>query len=97
MEHVRAALQRVLLDAVHRAPPEDVPLLAWPLVCGSAVAEKTRAARFDDGELVIEAPDAAWRTQLLALSREYIAQLQEITDGRVKRLRFVLPGEMDSV
>ena len=95
MEHVRHSLQRVLVDAVRRAPAEDMPLLAWPLACGSAVAEKTRALRYADGELVIQVPDAAWRTQLLSLAAEYLRQLGEITLGRVERLRFVLPGELD--
>ena len=43
MEHIRQSLQQIVVDAVRRAPAEDVPLLAWPLACGAAVAEKTRA------------------------------------------------------
>lgn len=97
MEHVRAALQKILLEALYRAPEEDVPLLAWPIVCGSSVAEKTRALRFHEGELVVEVPDARWRTQMLALGREYVANLREVTNGRVERLRFVLPGEVDAL
>ncbi len=96
MEHVRQTLQQILVDAVRRAPAEDVPLLAWPLACGSAVSEKTRALAFGNGELVIQVPDAAWRVQLLALAGEYLRQLGEITGGRVERLRFVLPGEMET-
>lgn len=94
MEHIRQALQQVVIDAVRRAPAEDVPLLAWPLACGSAVAEKTRALRFVDGELTVQVPDAAWRVQLLNLTGEYLSMLREVTDGRVQRLRFVLESEM---
>ncbi len=96
MEHVRQTLQQLLVDVVRRAPAEDVPLLAWPLACGSAVSEKTRALAFENGELVIQVPDAAWRAQLLTLAAEYLRQLGEITGGRVDRLRFVVPGEMGS-
>ena len=95
MEQIRNSLQKILIDAVQRAPTEDVPLLAWPLACGSAVAEKTRAIAFREGELAIQVPDAAWRTQLLGLSSEYLRQLREITQGRVERLRFVLTSELD--
>jgi Dna[CI] antecedent, DciA len=95
MEHIRHSLQQVLVDAVRRAPAEDVPLLAWPLACGSAVADKTRVMGFADGELVIQVPDAPWRTQLLGLATEYLRHLDEITVGRVQRLRFVLPGELE--
>ena len=95
MEHIRQPLQQILMDAVRRAPADDVPLLAWPLACGSAVAEKTQAITFAAGELIVRVPDAAWRTQLLGLAGEYLRQLREITGGRVERLRFVLPGELE--
>lgn len=95
MEQIRNSLQQILIDAVRRAPAEDLPVLAWPLACGSAVAEKTRAVAFRAGELVIQVPDGAWRTQLLGLSGEYLRQLKDITQGRVERLRFVLINELE--
>jgi hypothetical protein len=94
MENIRQTLQQLVVDALRKAPAEDVPLLAWPLACGSAVAEKTRALDFADGELKILVPDAAWRTQLLNLSSDYVRQLRKITDGRVVRVRFVLESEL---
>ncbi len=84
------------MEVLHLAPAEDVPLLAWPFVCGSAVAAKTRAMAFHEGELVVEVPDAPWRTQLMALASDYTANLRRVTGGKVERLRFVLPGEMES-
>lgn len=95
MENIRQTLQQLVVDAVRKAPAEDVPLLAWPLACGSAVAEKTRALAFAEGELMVQVPDAAWRTQLLSLTPEYLRQLRNITDGRVIRLRFVLSSELE--
>jgi predicted nucleic acid-binding Zn ribbon protein len=95
MENIRQTLQQLVVDAVRKAPAEDIPLLAWPLACGSAVAEKTRALAFTDGELTIRVPDAAWRTQLLSLTSDYLRQLRQITEGRVERLRFVLESELE--
>ena len=95
MESIRPTLQQILVDAVRRAPAEDVPMLAWPLACGSAVAEKTRALAFADGELMVQVPDAAWRIQLLNLAGEYLRHLREITGGRIERVRFVLASEVE--
>jgi hypothetical protein len=95
MDQIRQTLQKILMDAVRRAPAEDLPLLAWPLACGAAVAEKTRTLAFADGELLIQVPDAAWRTQMLNLTGEYLRQLREITEGRIQRLRFVLASEVE--
>ena len=95
MEHIRSTLQQIVVDAVRRAPAEDIPLLAWPLACGTSVAEKTRALAFADGELMVQVPDTAWRTQLLTLTGEYLRLLKQISDGRVQRLRFVLASETE--
>lgn len=95
MESIRQPLQKIVVDAVRRAPADDVPVLAWPLACGSAVADKTRALAFADGELLVQVPDAAWRTQLLGLSADYLRVLREITEGRIQRLRFVLASELE--
>lgn len=95
MDHIRQSLQQIVIEAVRRAPAEDLPMLAWPLACGSAVAQKTRALAFCDGELTVQVPDAPWRTQLLSLTSHYLQQLREITDGRVQQLRFVLASELE--
>jgi hypothetical protein len=95
MDHVRQSLQQIVIEAVRRAPAEDIPMLAWPLACGAAVAEKTRALAFRDGELTVQVPDAPWRAQLLSLTANYLLQLRDITDGRVQQLRFVLASEAE--
>ncbi len=95
MESIRQPLQKIVLDAVRQAPAEDVPVLAWPLACGSAVADKTRALAFADGELMVQVPDAAWRTQMLGLAGDYLRVLRDVTDGRIQRLRFVVASELD--
>ena len=95
MDHIRQTLTQIVVEAVRRAPAEDIPLLAWPLACGTAVAEKTRAIAFAEGELMVQVPDAAWRSQMLGLTGEYLRQLREITEGRIQRLRFVLSNEVE--
>jgi hypothetical protein len=36
-------LERIVEQSLRQAPPLEAPLMAWPVVCGSAVAERTRA------------------------------------------------------
>ena len=36
-------LEKIVLGSLRRVPQGEAPLLAWPLVCGSVVAERTRA------------------------------------------------------
>ena len=94
MEHARAGLQKIVADTLRRAPAEGAAVLAWPLVCGTAVADKTQALDINDGILRVQVPDAAWRTQLLGLAPQYVAAVNQFTSHNVRRISFVLPEEM---
>jgi len=82
-----------MADAVRRLPPEESPLLAWPLACGSDVAEKTRALSFVAGVLTVEVPDAGWKSQLFSLSLQYKSLLKGYTGQEIERIDFVLPEQ----
>lgn len=90
LEPASSGLQRVVADAFHRVPAEEAPLLAWPLACGSVVADRTRAVKFEDGILRVEVPDAAWREQLKSLAPQYISTLNQYVGRRIKGISFVV-------
>src|SRR5947209_1549153 len=45
MERLRGGLQKVVSDALRRISPSQASLMAWPIACGAAVADRTRAER----------------------------------------------------
>jgi predicted nucleic acid-binding Zn ribbon protein len=90
MQQARATLQKIVLDALRRAPREEVPLLAWPIVCGPQVAERTQALAFQDGTLRIAVPDTIWRGQLRDMAPEYVAKLNRISPTAIARIEFVI-------
>ena len=94
MEPAGAGLEKILADSLRRMPPTEAPLIAWPLVCGSAVAERTRAASFAAGILHIEVSDAGWKRELQALAPRYLATINRYVGQRVQRLEFVLRDEV---
>ncbi len=71
MEHAATELTKIMGELVRHAPAEEAPLLAWPVVCGTVVAGRTRALSFRAGVLRVEVPDATWRTQLSELEPQY--------------------------
>jgi len=89
MEHARNRLQKLVMDAIRRAPPQEAPLLGWPVACGAKVAERTRALSYAQGVLCVEVPDAAWRKELTALTSQYLATLRQLG---VTRIEFVVAG-----
>jgi len=64
--------------------------MAWPVVCGSAVAERTRALSFEDGVLRVEVGGPGWKAELQALAPRYLAVINRYTAEAVRRIEFVV-------
>ena len=90
MDRASAGLESVIAKALHQAPTEESPLLAWPVACGSAVADRTRAADFSHGILRVEVPDKGWQRELMALAPRYVAAINRYSSARVERIEFVV-------
>jgi hypothetical protein len=94
VEKAAGALNRVIADALSRVPPDEAPLSAWPFVCGSGVAHRTRAVDFRQRVLRVEVPDRAWRVQMMELAPRYLAVLNTMVAQPVDRIQFMLPEEL---
>ena len=68
LNRASAGLETIVAKALHRVPAEESALLAWPVACGSAVAERTRVLSFSDGILRVEVADGGWRRELANLA-----------------------------
>jgi len=90
MEHAGQGLEKMVTGWLRRAPEADAPLLAWPLVCGSAVAERTRVLDFVTGVLRVEVSDPGWKRELQTLAPRYLATLNRYAGQTVKRIEFVV-------
>src|SRR5512140_3776800 len=91
MENGRSELQKIFSEALKNTPPEQAPVLVWPMVCGASVAKKTRALDFVRGVLRIQVPDKAWSTELESLSPDYVRALNGLLPKKVSRIEFVIP------
>ena len=90
MEQASSGLEEIVARSLRQLPPREAPLMAWPVVCGSAVAERTRALRFQDGVLQIGVPDNGWKTELQALAPRYLAAVNRYTKEAVRKIDFVI-------
>jgi len=93
LEQAGSGLEKILMQSLRQAPPAEAPLMAWPIVCGSGVAERTRALAFDSGVLRVEVSGARWKAELQALAPRYLAIINRYTTSPVDRIEFVLPQE----
>jgi len=90
LERAGGGLEKIVLGSLRRAPQGEGPLLAWPLVCGSVVAERTRALEFADAVLRVEVPDAGWKREMQGLAPRYLSALNRYTGQKVERIEFVV-------
>ena len=90
MNRASAGLETIIAKALHRAPASESALLAWPIACGSAVADRTRALSFSNGILRVEVADAGWRRELVELAPRYVALINKYSATSVKRIEFVV-------
>lgn len=92
MEPIRSGLRNIVNEILRAQPPEEAVVLAWPLVCGSEVAARSRALSFADGILAVEVQDANWQSQLMSFAPRYVAVFAELMGPLVQRVQFHVVG-----
>lgn len=90
MEQASAGLEKIVIASLRRTVQNNAPVLAWPLVCGSAVAERTLALGFSKAVLSVEVPDAGWKRELQNLAPRYLAALNRYAGTKIDRIEFVI-------
>jgi predicted nucleic acid-binding Zn ribbon protein len=91
MLRARPTLEKIVAEQLRRAPVNEQPLLAWAAICGRAVAEKTSAIAFSDGEVQVVVPDRGWQKELASFVPQYIAGINRLVGTQVvQRITFIL-------
>jgi predicted nucleic acid-binding Zn ribbon protein len=90
LQQAGSGLEKIVAQSLRLAPRAEAPLMAWPVVCGSAVAERTRALSFEDGVLRVEVTGLRWKAELQGLAPRYLAIINRYTTEAVRRIEFVV-------
>ncbi len=90
LEPARLGYHRIVADILRRAPTEDAIRIAWQLVSGSQVGQRTTALVLQDGVLQVRVPDTTWRNQLVDFAPQYLVGLNSMLSEKVQRIEFVL-------
>lgn len=90
MQQAGTGLEEMVIASLRRVAPGEAPSLAWPLVCGSVVADRTRAMEFANAVLRVEVSDARWRSELRNMAPRYLAALNRYSGQKVTRIEFVI-------
>ena len=88
MQSARQDLHAIAVRVLKDTDPADAVVLAWPLVCGAAVAERVRALAFENETLRVAVPDKGWQSQLEAFNPQYLHRLSTLAGVAVKRISY---------
>ncbi len=75
MQPVRDFLRDHLASALNAHSADERISAAWPVVCGAAIAQRTRVLSCVDGIVEIAVPDGAWLRQMLSLREKLLREL----------------------
>ena len=90
MEQAGSGLEKIVAQSLRQSPAAEAPLMAWPIVCGSTVSDRTRALSFVDGLLRVEVEGQRWKAELQQLAPRYLALINRYTAQTVRKIEFVV-------
>ena len=93
MDRARSELNALAATVLRGAAPDEKVMLSWPLVAGTAIAQRSKAVAFSDGVLQVEVPDRAYQAELAGYTPHYLHQLSAASGEKVESIRFVLANE----
>ena len=96
MEDISSGLQQIKASLLRGCDPKDAPAIAWPMVCGSRVAEKTQVSAFENASLTIVVPDKGWRSELADLAPRYLVALNKISPVKIEKLVFLTQEDFEA-
>jgi hypothetical protein len=96
MEDIASGLQQIKATLLRTCDPKEAPAIAWPMVCGSRVAEKTQVSGFENAAMTIVVPDKGWRSELADLAPRYLAALNRISPIKVESLVFITQEDFEA-
>jgi predicted nucleic acid-binding Zn ribbon protein len=88
MEPARTGLRNIMKELLRTRPEAEAVTLAWPLVCGKSVAQRTQAVDFDAGCLTVEVSDRTWATQLNNFRTRYVSGYEALLGPVVREVKF---------
>ena len=89
MQGIRDVLRGSLGRSLRTLPDEDRLAAAWPVACGSALAQRAEVLGLDgQGVLHVRVLEPAWRSQFFEMRAMLTAELSRIAGVRLETIHF---------
>lgn len=88
MEGMRELFRGSLGRSLRALREEDRLAAAWPVACGTTMAEHGTILGYHDGEVRVEVPDGRWLRQMSSMRRQLEPELARVAGVRVTKIHF---------
>jgi uncharacterized protein (DUF849 family) len=88
MEGMRGLLKGTLGSSLRSLQEEDRLAVAWPVVCGKAMAEHGTVLGYAGGVVRVGVEDGTWMRQMMTMKRQLEAELALIAGVKVTKIHF---------
>jgi hypothetical protein len=95
LEGMRDLLKLSLRRSLGALSEKDRLAVAWPVVCGRAMAERGVVVGYVDGVVRVQVEDGAWLRQWMSISVQLAGEMARIAGVRVSEIHFERRGRPD--
>ncbi len=88
MDNMREMLRKSLGRSLEALPPLDRLVAAWPVACGTALAEKGEILDYADGVLRVAVNDSVWLEQMRSMRQVLERELARIAGVKLTGIHF---------
>ena len=88
LERMRDLLKVSLRGNLSALSDEDRLAVAWPVVCGRAMAEHGAVVGYADGIVRVQVEDRVWLRQLMSMHGQLAGEMARIAGVRVSDIHF---------
>lgn len=92
LEGMRSLLRGSLARSLRTLTDADRLDAAWPVACGTAMAEHGEIVGFEAGVLAVLVEDAAWLGQMVTMRGQLAAEMSRIAGVAVREIHFERRG-----
>jgi hypothetical protein len=95
MRPIGDSLQKAKAALLQACDPNESPLRAWPIICGSNVSSHSQATSYEGGRLTVLVSSHEWKSQLEALEGQYVVRLNAVLPAKINGIAFVTRTESE--
>jgi hypothetical protein len=88
LEGMRDLVRGSMGRSLRALADEDRLVVAWPVACGKAMAERGAVVGYVDGVVLLQVADEVWMRQMMSMRTQLAGEMARISGVKVSEIHF---------